>query len=310
MTAKHSVFLITPPDIPGKYVDRVLSAGIGVVLPTYWTDKFRNIGRGKPKPNRELPAMETLYAASVAEKAGAEVQLLDIGLEEWYGEEALAKTLAMLPKQTDDRSLWLGVKINLPTLLSDLAFARDIKAARPDSKVFIHGSPVMTTLDHWVKGTTTLDAIIFGELEEIIGSMIKADTAGKNWKSIAGVIDPPTYKAADSSILFDKTIVKSFDNWQRVKQLGDLPAPAWHLVPFARYSPTGDPKDCGVHVQASRGCPIGCTMCPYMVHEGRPFRANPVRPGRLRPEIPQRQLRHHACPLPRSEFRFRQEADG
>ena len=274
----HYLTLIMPPDPPGVVVNRVLSSGIGVVVPKHWKEKFlpRN---GKKPQGRELPSLETLYAAAVAEQAGAKVALLDIGLERWLGEDAVHQTLTSLPKTSGNLEdvLWLGIQINMPTLLQDLAFAQAIKAGRKDARVFLFGSPVMTTLDHWVKQVAAddVDAVIYGELEEVIAPMLQAPGA-TGWKAVPGVIDPKTYKVAGEAMLFDKGIVTSFDKWVRVKQLGSLPAPAWHLIPFERYSATGDPKDCGVHVQASRGCPIGCTMCPYMIHEGRPFRASPV----------------------------------
>jgi anaerobic magnesium-protoporphyrin IX monomethyl ester cyclase len=268
---QQSLFLITPPDPPGQMIHRSHSSGIGVVVPSSWINKIRN---KEHRGERLLPPMETLYAASVAEEAGAKVTLLDVGLEGWQGEQAVTETLAMLPAASEDSLLWLGVRLSMPTLLHDLAYAKVLKERRPDARLFIHGSPIMTTLDHWVKDAQGIDAIVFGELEEIIAGMMKAPA--DKWKKARGVIDPTTYSAKDATVLFDKNMVTSFDQWVRVREMGKLPHPAWHLVPFARYSYTGKVEDCGVHVQSSRGCPIGCTMCPYMLHEGRPFRKNPV----------------------------------
>ena len=55
-----------------------------------------------------------------------------------------------------------------------------------------------------------------------------------------------------------------------------LPRPAWHLLDMSRYSTRGVASDVGVYVQASRGCPIGCSMCPYVLIEGLPWRKNDV----------------------------------
>jgi len=270
---ENYLFLISGPNLPGMRVDRVLSAGIGVVVPIHWHQKLSSLWNKQKFKGGDLPPMDILYAAAVAQGAGAAVQLLDIGLEGWLGAEADRKTLAMLPEARSECTLWLCIRLNMPTLLNDLAFALRLKQSRPDARVIVYGAPVMTTLDHWVKSVPELDGVIYGELEAVIGSMLQA---GESWLSTPGLIDPAEYVPVDPSKLFSKEIVATFDNWQRVKDLGDLPMPAWHLVPFDRYSATGDPKDCGAHVQASRGCPIGCTMCPYMVHEGRSFRANPV----------------------------------
>ncbi|HEX5322834.1 MAG TPA: radical SAM protein [Capsulimonadaceae bacterium] len=271
MIPSQSLFLITPPDPPGQTIHRSHSSGIGVVVPASWKDRIR---RQERRGERLLPPMETLYAASVAEDAGAKVTLLDVGLEGWQGDLAVSETLSLLPAAGTDSVLWLGIRLSMPTLLHDLAYAKALKESRSDARLFVHGSPIMTTLDHWVKEAQGVDAIIFGELEEIIGGLLNAPK-GK-WKKARGVLDPATYTARDAAVLFDKNMVTSFDQWVRVREMGKLPHPAWHLVPFARYSPTGRVQDCGVHVQSSRGCPIGCTMCPYMLHEGRPFRKNPV----------------------------------
>lgn len=267
----NQLFLITPPDPLGQIIHRSHSSGIGVVVPSKWTDRLK---KRTSAGTRLLPPMETLYAASVAEDAGGKVTLLDIGLEGWEGEKAVQETLALLPPASDEHILWLGIRLSMPTLMHDLAFAKALKERRPDSRLFLHGSPIMTTLDHWVADARGVDAVVFGELEEIIGGMLRAK--GDAWKKARGVLDPTAYTAKDAAVLFDKNMVTSFEQWVRVREMGKLPHPAWHLVPFARYSATGRVQDCGVHVQASRGCPIGCTMCPYMLHEGRPFRANPV----------------------------------
>src|SRR5439155_14697919 len=64
--------------------------------------------------------------------------------------------------------------------------------------------------------------------------------------------------------------------WIKVKDLTALPRPAWHLVDMTRYARNGDTSTVELFIQASRGCPIGCTMCPYMVLEGKPWRNNAI----------------------------------
>lgn len=220
-----------------------------------------------------LPHMDLLYAGAVAEQRGASVRLLDIGLEGWQGDAALSgvdRTIA--EAHAGSGPLWIAVQVSMPSLLHDLAFARAVKDRHPESRLFLVGNAIMTTLDHWIDRAEGVDAIVFGEPEEVIAGML--DAPDGDWKSAKGVVDPTRYQGGGAPSIFDAGMVRTFENWVRVRALADLPHPAWHLVPFERYSPTGNASDCAVFVQASRGCPIGCTMCPYMVHEGRPFRPN------------------------------------
>jgi magnesium-protoporphyrin IX monomethyl ester (oxidative) cyclase len=43
-----------------------------------------------------------------------------------------------------------------------------------------------------------------------------------------------------------------------------------------KYAPDGDTSTIGAFVQASRGCPIGCTMCPYTLTEGETWRSSEI----------------------------------
>jgi radical SAM superfamily enzyme YgiQ (UPF0313 family) len=63
-----------------------------------------------------------------------------------------------------------------------------------------------------------------------------------------------------------------------VPVLSGLPRPAWHLLDMARYADAmGLPvSEIPVYIQASRGCPVDCTMCPYALLEGKPWRHNAI----------------------------------
>lgn len=277
MPQQH-LFLIIPPDLPGSDVQRSQSAGIGVSQPRGRTRRL--LPQRKPA-GRMLPPMDILYGAAVAEQGGASVHLMDAGLERWTGTEAVRRIAERAAKATGSGGARIGILLSMPALLHDLAFAKAVKAARPNDAVFLFGSTIMTTLDHWVSEARGVDAIVYGELEEIVGRLLSA--APETWNRVPGLIDPNHYTPQNARDLFNESMVKSFDGWARVKKLADLPHPAWHLLPLERYSPTGRREDCGVYVQASRGCPIGCTMCPYMLHEGRAYRPNS--PDRVVEEI-------------------------
>jgi radical SAM superfamily enzyme YgiQ (UPF0313 family) len=114
---------------------------------------------------------------------------------------------------------------------------------------------------------------MFGEPEAYFDKVLAADDP----LTIAGVVSPKTYVPLKGADLFDEEKnTARYEHWVKASELHDLPRPAWHLLEMERYAPSGNPSDVGVYVQASRGCPIGCTMCPYMLLEGLPWRKNDI----------------------------------
>lgn len=258
------LFLVNPPPRRGYSNERSQSAGIGVSRKLkFWE-----------KPYLFLPPPDMMLTAAVGEQCGLSVEIIDLLLDVHYDEQAVQYTVERIRKNAgSEAEMWIGVRLSIPTLPPDLQFANRLKEAFPQARVFLFGAIVMTTLDHWAKQSNA-DAVIYGETEGVVGPMFRAE--GDSWKTQRGVIDPKTYVPLKGDALYDGSLQKVFKNWVLVDELAEVPFPAYHLLPLERYSPTGDPKDCFVYVTASRGCPIGCTMCPYMLHEGRPLRISTV----------------------------------
>ena len=258
------VFLINPPERRGYTNDRTLSGGLGV---------SRRLKPGETVC-LPLPAPDILLAAGVAEQSGARVDIIDLMLDKCSGDAALTHAAGRIVDTTrPGDEVWIGIRLSMPSLSQDVAFANRIKFSLPDARVFLFGSVIMTTLDHWVRQTNA-DAVMYGEPEAIIGPMLRAE--GDNWKTQSGVIVPSSYVPVTGEALYDGSQQSRFAEWIQVDQLEELPFPAYHLLPLERYSPTGKTEDLSVYVTTSRGCPIGCTMCPYMLHEGRPIRNSSI----------------------------------
>ncbi len=262
--SSRRLFLINPPERRGYTNDRTLSGGLGV------SRKLKPL----EKVTLPLPAPDILLAAGVAEECGANVAILDLMLEGLAGDAAVTHTVKRIGEQAEKgEQTWIGIRLSMPSLSQDLQFANQIKTALPDTRVFLFGSVIMTTLDHWI-GETNADALLYGEPEAVIGPMLRAE--GSAWKRQPGVIVPNSYIPVKGEELYDGSQQGKFAQWVQVESLEDLPFPAYHLLPLERYSPTGKTEDLNVYVTTSRGCPIGCTMCPYMLHEGRPIRNSSI----------------------------------
>ena len=256
------LYLINPPERKGYSNERTYSGGLGVSRKLKWVEK----------PSLFLPPPDLMLVAAVGEQCALTVEVIDLLLDRREGEAAVRYSLERIRRKAGPQDvMWIGIRLSMPTLTADLSFASRIKERIPSARVFLFGSVIMTTLDHWSRQTNA-DAVLYGEPEAIVGAMFQAQ--GEEWRSLPGVLDPRTFVPLQDEALYDGSLQSRFCDWVLVENLAELPFPAYHLLPMERYSPDGRTENCGVFVTASRGCPIGCTMCPYMLHEGRRLRVS------------------------------------
>ena len=152
-TAAAHLVLINPPALAGRTNERTFSGGIGV-------------SRALKPFEREEPTIlpiDFLYLAAVAEKAGCRVTLVDLLIDRCSGSEATRVCLERIGPARG-AATWVGVRLSMPSLAQDLAFADRLKAQLPDARVFVFGAAIMATIDHWI-GRTRVDYVCFGEPE-------------------------------------------------------------------------------------------------------------------------------------------------
>jgi magnesium-protoporphyrin IX monomethyl ester (oxidative) cyclase len=260
-TAAAHLVLINPPPLAGRTNERTFSGGIGV-------------SRALKPFEREEPTIlpiDFLYLAAVAEKAGCRVTLVDLLIDRFSGSEATRVCLERIGPARG-AATWVGVRLSMPSLAQDLAFADQLKAQLPDARVFVFGAAIMATIDHWI-GRTRVDYVCFGEPEAFFDHVLTA----AHPETVPGLVVPSAYVPLTGRDLYDedKNTARNA-RWIKVTDIRALPRPAWHLLDMSRYSTRGVASDVGVYVQASRGCPIGCSMCPYVLIEGLPWRKNDV----------------------------------
>ena len=108
------LYLVNPPAQVGHTNERDQSGGIGV---------SRKLKRGEWwRPS--LPPLDMLNAAAAAEKAGLTVELVDLLLEGLAGEAALQHLESALIGAAG--TIWIGVRLSIPSLPQDLAFANAV----------------------------------------------------------------------------------------------------------------------------------------------------------------------------------------
>lgn len=237
--------LINPPELPGYVSDRDKAGGIGVAKPV-------GMRAWKSRYLPPTPAMDLLYAAALAERDNVPLAFVDAIAKRWDADRVVREVLVAQPTH-------VGVRVSMPSLDDDLALANRLAALLPESKVFLFGHAAQTTHDQWLSRFEG-DAVFFGEVEAILPAYLRGE-------------------ASEATLLRRGRVQEGCaPSWTYVTdaELGNLPYPAWHHVEIPAYSPSGKVEDFVFYVLTSRGCPKGCSMCPYYVHQGKAWRHREV----------------------------------
>jgi radical SAM superfamily enzyme YgiQ (UPF0313 family) len=253
---QRSLLIVTPPAQPGYTNERDQNATVGVSRKLKPREKWR--------PNQ--PPLSILYLAGAAEGLGIEVQLADLMLEDLSGPRALEFLSGQL--RSLEGQAWIAVCLSLPSLPLDLAFANSVKVRFPQAIVFGVGGAIMGSYRHWIS-QCRLDFLVYGEPEAVLPYVFQAS----DWRKAPGIIVIDGYES-DGKDAFDPATAIDYLNWKRSDNVSSLNKPAWHLVPLERYTDSGNASDAVGVVQASMGCPIGCTMCTYTMVQGKPLRTS------------------------------------
>lgn len=217
-------------------------------VPSFLSDRDKASGLGVMFPINSryryralTPPMDWLYAGAVAEAKGHEVTLLDAPAEELDRAGVLARLKRDLPER-------IGVRLSLPSLSEDLELVDAIKEALPGREIFGFGNVIRTTHMQWL-AESALDAAFFGEAEGLLGDYLDGKASPYLWR-----------RGSEAPL-----------DWLLLTDLDALPFPAWHLLDLSRYGP-----EMTFYVLTTRGCPKACSMCPYYVNQGGPWRQRSV----------------------------------
>ena len=231
------VLLINPPPPPSQRVSRGLMGGFGMV-----------VGEGLC-----YPPLDLLAVASLLERDGQRVTILDAEASGLGADAILAALLA-------DPAEVVGLTTSSATLELDLALADRIKQQAPGSLVFITGSQGSKVPD-MAMHRSRVDAVVRGEPELTVAELVAQRLAGGD---PLGVIGLSVRRGGEIVHNPDRPLMKG-------EQLDALPFPARHLLPLEPYRiPTMEGPI--QTVASSRGCPINCTYCGYVVAQGIPWR--------------------------------------
>jgi len=196
-----------------------------------------------------LPPLDLYYIGAVLRKNQIDAKIFDCGPLCQTVEDVISAISADVPQI-------VGVRISTPTCEWDLGIIRKIKD-KCNVQIVVFG-PHATLFEQQLISNQSIDMVILGEPEYAF-----CDLAKKQKDQIDGLV----YK--------DNGVISRNHNVRMIADLDELPFPAWDMVSVESFSQGRYVSD---HmpfytILTSRGCPYGCTYCPYPIAQGEKWRA-------------------------------------
>lgn len=229
------IVLVNPPNPPNAVSNKDTMGGLGQL---YSADT-----------KIKIPPLDIPYVAAVLRREGVAFSVFDcLGLG-WGLDELMLRLL-------DERPEFIAIRTSTPTIEWDMRLAGIIKKEL-DTKVIIFGSHVAFCAEK-ILSEPCVDAVILGEPEFALLDIVKR----------GGFIEcQGVWYRQDNIIVKNKSRIL-------IDDLDKLPHPAWDLLPYHAYDAAEIMNNLKPFVTAltSRGCPFGCTYCPYPVTQGLKLR--------------------------------------
>ena len=170
-------------------------------------------------------------------------------------------TLGLSPEQIADRipadSKVIGISCMFTfNWISDRALLDYLKTRFPQAVFIAGGESISGMPEQSLKQCAALDVCALGEGEETMLDILAAIENKTNLGLVSGIV----YRADDGALI--KTPPRA-----RMKDLEELPFPAWELFPVKKYhklksnSIAGADPEVTLPLIATRGCPYSCTFC-------------------------------------------------
>ncbi|MGB2800565.1 MAG: radical SAM protein [Dehalococcoidia bacterium] len=202
-----------------------------------------------PLEEHVAPPLSLAYLAGTLEKEGFEVQILDF-LVSRYRPAKLRQILE------EYRPHLVGA--TCVTLTYNIA-ARMLKVCKdfdPSIVTVIGGPHASFTVERTLLRAPWIDVVVIGEGDRTMAELAKAVEGGNDLRHVAGIA------------FSDRGTVVRTEPRPFIEDLNQLPLPARHLLPLAKYSALGS----ACTMITSRGCPYGCIFCSANGMFGRSVR--------------------------------------
>ena len=207
------------------------------------------------EPLAEDPPLGLAYLAAHIRQAGHAVTLLDSNVTR----KDTSKVCDWIRKQKPD-IVGLTVFTSMTRVVATIA--RRIKEEISSKIIVVVGGPHIHVLaDEFLDSCPFVDFAVRGEGEEVFGQLISTIAEGGDLRQVNGI----SYRDAATGAIHT-TPPAPF-----IKNLDDLPIPAYDLLPMDRYiapQALGGVRPYST-IMTSRGCPFKCHYCSASVAWGR-----------------------------------------
>ncbi len=202
------------------------------------------------KVDFKTPPIGLAYLASVLRENGFKVKIIDNVVENLSLDEIV--------RRVKDCGI-IGITTTTPTFNRALEYAKKIKSALKNVFVVLGGIHA-SFMPHSALRHDFVDGVCVGEGEYTLLEIAERLDKGRGLKGVKGLI----YRENG----------KIVDNGRRdfIRNLDELPFPAYDLLPLEKYSILGQRLE-HFPMMSSRGCPFGCRYCSSSKFMGRIFRA-------------------------------------
>ncbi|MCK4731973.1 MAG: radical SAM protein [Methanophagales archaeon] len=189
------------------------------------------------------------YATAVLEREGEDVELYDFPAEGWDKD----KLRDLVRRKQPDMVV---LDATTPSIYSDIECAKIVKE-EADSKVIMVGPHVSAVPEGTLNDARgCVDVVCRGEYDYIIRDVVGCFEGDKNLGDILGI-----------SYLDKNGVIKHNANRPLIRNLDELPFPAWHHLDIMKYF-DGQKLYPYIDIISGRGCPNRCIFClwPQVMH--------------------------------------------
>jgi anaerobic magnesium-protoporphyrin IX monomethyl ester cyclase len=190
-----------------------------------------------PLSEHPAPPLGLAFVAGALERAGVEVQILDL-VTHPYDRDTFASLLASFqPRIVGSTSVTM-------TFDAGRRVIQDAKSIDPDIVTVMGGPHVSFCPEDTLASVPELDLIVLGEGEGTIVDIAREAEGPRKWANVPGL----AYRENGQVHRTERRPPLDIDS---------LPQPARHLMPLGRYRAL----NMAISMTTSRGCPFSCIFC-------------------------------------------------
>jgi len=228
---------------------------------------------GSDAPAGNLP-LGLMYIAAVLDKAGYKVEILDA----FMTEAVFLKVKDTLEVGMPYRRIREEIQRRKPDIVgianpftcqidNAVKVADIVKEVDPAILTVVGGPHVTVVPAEFLQEAKNVDIAVIGEGEYTMLDIVSVVEGRKNISDVQGIA---YHKNNTVALNPPRPLIKNLD---------ELPYPAYHLVDMEQYlAPKNIEyrsfKDRSISMVTSRGCPFNCCFCSVHLHMGKMFRAH------------------------------------